>query len=70
VVDTEKSVPTVPAVLAHRAHSAVPALVQEGADEGPLVLKQVLQAPQPSLQWPSDHFMIVASLLLPANAPP
>jgi hypothetical protein len=29
------------------------------------VYGQVLQGPQPSLQWPSDHFMVYAMLVLP-----
>lgn len=75
-VDTAQALPTVPGTLSH-GRAIVPILLsaveteaatgdQEGRVFAPAVFQQVLQGPQPSLQWPSDHFMVFATLALPS----
>jgi hypothetical protein len=66
-IDTTQSrTDTHAATLTHKAHT-VPILLPAG-EQSPRhlqdVFRQVLQTPQPSLQWPSDHLMVYSTLEL------
>jgi hypothetical protein len=54
------------ATLTHKSHT-VPILLP-ASESSPQhlqdVFRQVLQTPQPSLQWPSDHLMVYSTLEL------
>ena len=72
-VDLHGSVPTIPAAVLTSLSSkreavmvSMPAAAAVEGEQLPVVagalLQQVLTAPQPTLQWPSDHFIVYASL--------
>jgi hypothetical protein len=55
-----------PATLTHKSHT-VQILLPASEQSPPQlqdVFRQVLQTPQPSLQWPSDHLMVYSTLEL------